>query len=148
MVITAPSLRTVALATLAVALVSAPALAQSQSGPYLKGRFMVGVTWGPVVTIDDDLGNLSKVSPFFRMNARREGWGPSFGLSWLTAELRAPVDGQRTPIGTVKLRPVMAGVAYARFIRSCPCIGRPGGRLHVQSGARRQASACRRHGDR
>ena len=80
---------------------------------YLKGRFLVGATWGSVVTIDKNLGTQYKVSPFFRWNSRRPGWGPSFGFSFTTTDLRVPVDGQATVIGSVKIRPVMAGIGYS-----------------------------------
>jgi hypothetical protein len=81
---------------------------------YLKGRFLVGATLGPVWTVDSKLGNVYKVSPFIRWNSRGSGWGPTFGISWVTAGLRAPVGSQASPIGTLKLRPVMAGFAYSR----------------------------------
>jgi hypothetical protein len=82
---------------------------------YLKGRFLVGVTWGPVWTVDSKLGDAYKVSPFVRWNSTRSGWGPTFGINWVTTGLGAPVGGQASSIGTLKLRPVMAGLAYNRL---------------------------------
>ena len=87
--------------------------AKSESDWYLKGRFLVGASWGSVATFDGDLGTQYKVSPFFRWNSRRSGWGPSFGLSWYEADLRLPVDGKSETLGPVKVRPVMAGVGYS-----------------------------------
>lgn len=83
---------------------------------YLKGRFLVGATWGPAWTVDSKLDDAYKVSPFIRWNSRGSGWGPTFGISWTTAELRAPVGNQAASIGTIKLRPVMAGFGYRRLL--------------------------------
>jgi hypothetical protein len=80
---------------------------------YLKGRFLVGASWGSVVTIDKNLGTQYRVSPFFRWNSRRAGWGPSFGLSWTETDLRVPVDGRPVTVGHVKVRPVMGGIGYS-----------------------------------
>jgi hypothetical protein len=91
---------------------SQPRVEQEASSSFLKGRFLVGATFGSVATVDQDLGTQYRVSPFFRWNSRRSGWGPSFGLSWFTADLRAPVDGRAVRIGDVKIRPVMAGIGY------------------------------------
>jgi hypothetical protein len=92
---------------------SAREAAEEASPWYLKGRFLVGATWGSVETIDKNLGTQYKVAPFFRWNSRRSGWGPSFGFSFTTTDLRVPVDGTATVIGSVKIRPVMAGMGYS-----------------------------------
>lgn len=92
----------------------AVSLERDQSAPwYLKGRFLMGATWGTVATIDENLGTQHGVSPFFSWNSRRRGWGPSFGFSSATTELRVPVDARAVSIGSVKVRPLMAGVAYS-----------------------------------
>lgn len=82
------------------------------SGTFLKGRFMVGVMMGRALTPDRDLGSHWHLSPFFRNTPRRTGWGPSFGLNWFSGDITVPINGQRTAIGEVKVRPIMAGVAY------------------------------------
>jgi len=87
---------------------------EASGSRYLKGRFLVGATWGPSWTVDENLGNVQKLSPFIRWNSKGSGWGPAFGLSWMTSELRATVGGQSTPIGTLKLRPLMVGVGYSK----------------------------------
>jgi hypothetical protein len=93
--------------------VPAPESGKDASPWYLKGRFLVGATWGSVATIDKNLGTQHRVAPFFRWNSRRRGWGPSFGFSFATTDLRVPVDGKATEIGSVKIRPVMAGIGYS-----------------------------------
>jgi hypothetical protein len=80
--------------------------------PFLKGRFLVGVNLTHGLTPDKDLGSRWSISPFFRNTPRRVGWGPSFGLNWFTGDLAVSIDGTRTTIGEVKVRPVMAGVGY------------------------------------
>ncbi len=91
---------------------NAESVEQGTSAWYLKGRFLVGATWGSVVTVDQNLGTQYKIAPFFRWNSARAGWGPSFGLSWTETDLRLPVDGRPATVGNVKVRPVMAGIGY------------------------------------
>lgn len=86
--------------------------AREVPGTFLKGRVMVGVTIGRALTPDRDLGSHWHLSPFFRNTPRRAGWGPSFGLNWFSGDISVPINGQRTTIGEVKVRPIMAGVAY------------------------------------
>jgi hypothetical protein len=95
----------------------APAAETPKAPSYLKGRFLAGATWGSVATIDKNLGTQSTVAPFFRWNSRRSGWGPSFGFSSTTTDLRVPVDGTATVVGSVKIRPVMAGIGYSLATR-------------------------------
>jgi hypothetical protein len=91
-----------------------PAIIVEEPAPrFMKGRFLVGMTTGRAMTPDVDLGSVWKFSPFVRNTPRRTGWGPSFGLSWFTGDILVPIDGQRTTVGEVKMRPVMAGISYA-----------------------------------
>jgi hypothetical protein len=94
-----------------------PDAGQDATSWYLKGRFLVGATWGVVATIDKNLGTQYKATPFFRWNSRPRGWGPSFGFSFTTADLRVPVEGNATVIGSVKIRPVMVGIGYS-FVKN------------------------------
>lgn len=87
-----------------------PAAAQS---PTLDGRFLAGVTWGSVATIDRNLGTEYRVAPFVRWNSRGEGWRPSFGLSWYETDLHVPVGRSSEVAASVRVRPVMAGVGYS-----------------------------------
>jgi hypothetical protein len=79
---------------------------------FLKGRFLVGVNLTHGLTPEDYVGSRWSVSPFFRNTPRRVGWGPSFGLNWFTGDIDVQVDGVRTAIGEVKVRPLMAGIGY------------------------------------
>jgi len=91
----------------------APATAGGTDAPHpLDGRVLAGVTFGRVMTTHGDLGGQNTVSPFFRWNSRRDGWGPSFGFSWSSVDLRVPVANRRTSLGEVRLRPVMLGAGY------------------------------------
>ncbi|MFO7692908.1 MAG: hypothetical protein R6V57_07485 [Vicinamibacterales bacterium] len=89
-----------------------PATGRQEQRAFLKGRFLVGANVTHGLTPDDDVGSRWSLSPFFRNTPRRVGWGPSFGLNWFTGDLAFSIDGVRTTIGTVKVRPVMAGVGY------------------------------------
>ena len=79
---------------------------------FLAGRFLVGAVVGYPFTPGQDLSGSWKISPFIRNTPRRIGWGPSFGLSWFKGDIAVSLDGRRTTIGEVKVRPVMAGVSY------------------------------------
>lgn len=74
---------------------------------------MVGVSVSHVLTPDSDLGQKWSVSPVFRNTPRRNGWTPAIGLNWYTGDIAVPVDGRRTTIGEIRLRPVMAGIGYS-----------------------------------
>jgi hypothetical protein len=82
--------------------------------PFLKGRFMIVVNTGQAFTPDEALESTSwHISPSVRNTPKHGGWSPSFGLSWSTSELRAPVNGVSTVIGNIRIRPVMLGVGYS-----------------------------------
>jgi len=99
---------------------------EGQAGP-LKGRFLIGANTSLAVSPSVDLGSSWKISPFMRNTPRRSGWGPSFGLSWYTGDIRVNIDGSRVTLGQVKVRPIMAGVSYAivrrRAITSLSLVG-------------------------
>ena len=78
----------------------------------LKGRFLAGATWGVVETLDADVGRRHRVSPFFRWNSRREGWGPSFGFSAYEVDLQVATPDGPVTAGALSVRPVMAGLGY------------------------------------
>jgi hypothetical protein len=80
---------------------------------FLKGRFLIGVNLTHSLTPEDDLGSHWSVSPVIRNTPRRLGWGPSFGLSGYRGDIVAPVNGQRTTIGEIKIRPLMGGISYS-----------------------------------
>ena len=105
------------LSWLATLPVPSPSPVVSPSGevgqrPFLKGRFLVGVNVTHGLTPEDDVGSRWSISPFFRNTPRRVGWGPSFGLNWFTGDIDVMVDGVRTTIGEVKVRPIMLGIGY------------------------------------
>jgi hypothetical protein len=95
----------------ATALEGSPA--EERSDGFMAGRFLVGVNTSGKLTPDEALASRWSVAPFVRNTPKRTGWGPSFGLSWFTGDVSIAIDGRRTPIGEVKVRPVMAGVGYS-----------------------------------
>ena len=90
-----------------------PILPESrEDSTFLKGRFLVGVNFSRKLTPEDNLGSRWSISPFVRNTPRRLGWGPSFGLNWFKGDIDAVVNGVRTTVGEVTVRPVMVGVGY------------------------------------
>ena len=89
------------------------AAAQEPAGSFLKGRFLIGVNVTHSLTPDKDLGSHWSVSPIIRNTPRRLGWGPSFGLSGYTGDIVAPIDGRKTTVGEIKIRPLMGGISYS-----------------------------------
>lgn len=77
----------------------------------LPGRFLVGANITNVFTPNGDLGDGLKVGGFFSVRPKA-GWGPAFGLSWFRAGIRVPMDGSSQSIGTLRVRPIMAGIGY------------------------------------
>ena len=82
-------------------------------GSFLKGRFLLGINMAHSLTPDEDLGSHWSFSPVIRNTPRRLGWGPSFGLSGYRGDITAPVDGRKTTIGEVRIRPLMGGISYS-----------------------------------
>jgi hypothetical protein len=72
----------------------------------------VGVNVSHGLTPEDNVGSRWSVSPFFRNTPRRVGWGPSFGLNWFRGDIDIAIDGVRTTIGEVRVRPIMLGIGY------------------------------------
>ena len=103
------------LATLPVPVPSPAAIPSGETGrrPFLKGRFLIGANLTHSLTPDEDLGSHWSVSPVIRNTPRRLGWGPSFGLSGYTGDIVAPVNGQKTTIGEIRIRPLMGGISYS-----------------------------------
>jgi hypothetical protein len=87
--------------------------AQETEGRFLKGRFLLGANVAHSLTPDEAFGSHWKLTPVVRNTPRRLGWGPSFGLSGYTGDIVVPVDGRKTTIGELKIRPVMGGVSYS-----------------------------------
>lgn len=89
------------------------ATAQEPAGSFLKGRFLLGVNVTRSLTPDQDLGSHWSISPVIRNTPRRLGWGPSFGFSGFKGDIVAPVNGQSTTIGEIRIRPLMGGISYS-----------------------------------
>jgi len=77
----------------------------------LPGRFLIGANITNVFTPDGDIGDGLKIGGFFSFRPKA-GWGPAFGLSWFRSGIRVPVNGSSQTIGTLRVRPVMAGIGY------------------------------------
>lgn len=87
--------------------------AREGPGAFLNGRLLVGVNVAHSLTPDEAIGSRWSLSPVIRNTPRRLGWGPSFGLSGFGGNIVVPVDGRKTTIGELKIRPVMGGVSYS-----------------------------------
>jgi hypothetical protein len=77
----------------------------------LPGRFLIGANVTNVFTPNGDVGDVLKFGGFFSFRPKA-GWGPAFGLSWFRSGIRVPVDGFSQTIGTLRVRPIMAGIGY------------------------------------
>lgn len=86
-----------------------------ESGPtedaWMKGRFLVGAGLRVNTTPDADLGSTWRPGAVFSYRPR-PGWGPAFSLSWFRSDIVVPLNGVPTIVGTVRVRPVMAGIGY------------------------------------
>jgi len=88
-----------------------PAVAAVEADPRLPGRFLIGANVTHVFTPDGDIGEAIKAGGFFSFRPKA-GWGPAFGLSWFRSGIRVPVNGSSQNIGTLRVRPIMAGIGY------------------------------------
>jgi hypothetical protein len=99
------------LVVVAVLLLSSPALyAQTDSS----------IAVGAALTLYDpanpDAHHPTGVGVVGRLR-RGSGLGVTVGLDWFTSDLQTDVGGALTPVGTMRIRPIMAGVSYIRQYR-------------------------------
>ncbi len=97
--------RILPLSVLFVACLAAPARGQSEA--------VLGV--GACITSDDPTGRLGQsatsIGPLFRIKLGA-GVGPTIGFDWYAVGVEAPVGDKTMYVGRVRVRPVMAGIAY------------------------------------
>ena len=92
-----------------------------------EGRVSVGGSVTVNNTTDSDVSSVTSVGPLVRLNPRK-GWGPAGALNWFRADLDNPAGGD-APFATLRVRPLMAGVAYTigtdRVLTSFSIVGGP-----------------------
>ncbi len=74
-------------------------------------RFGIGGSVGGIFTTDDDVS----LGPAFGFNfglAPEPGLGPTLGFGWYQADLTLPGVSGDVEVGRLRVRPIMAGIAY------------------------------------
>lgn len=94
--------------TLLMAFVLIPAVARAQAGAALAVGAGINV-YRPTSTQAEDFVAFSLV---YRLVPERSGWRPTVGFNWYSVDMSADTAGVRHPLGTLRLRPVMAGYSY------------------------------------
>jgi Outer membrane protein beta-barrel domain len=84
----------------------APAAAHAQT----EGRVSIGGSVTYIAATDNGVANTVSVGPLVRLNPKK-GWGVAAALNWFGADLENPAGGDG-PFGRMRVRPLMAGVAY------------------------------------
>jgi len=114
-------MKTAMLAVAAFACAVLPARAQTE------GWVSVGASATLFRPADSDVKSTIGVGPLVRLNPRR-GWGIAAGFSWFRADLKNP-SGAAGAFARLRVRPVMAGVAYSiqngALITSFSVVGGP-----------------------
>jgi hypothetical protein len=89
-----------------------PPSAQAQT----NSRFAAGADVSMAMTgrssSDDYAHGGVLVEPLWRFGRTDPGWGFHWGLNWYEVTVDRPVGGVVTEIGSVKIRPIMAGYGY------------------------------------
>ena len=121
---------------------AAPAAAQSDA------FIGFGLAFSTYDSRDDILATPNSVGPLLRLQLG-EGLGPSIGFQWFRTDVRTVIGGRVTRLGSLRMRPIMAGVAYTkRFGRFTAATALVGGyafaRLRLDDAAR--AAAYRHDG--
>src|SRR5215475_6934828 len=52
----------------------------------------------------------------YRWHSFHSGWGPTFGLDWHTTDFTAPGNGVDTPLGSLRMRALLAGYGSTRRV--------------------------------
>ncbi len=97
--------RILPLTLLAVSVFATTARAQSQAV----------ISLGVTTSSYDPVGRLGQSATAFGPVVRFNfgpGFGPTIGFDWYIVGVEAMVNGQRTYVGRVRIKPVMGGVAY------------------------------------
>jgi hypothetical protein len=90
-------------------------LASDASAQMIKNmakRAGVGGSIGTLVMLDDDVEVAAPVWGFNFGLAPEPGLGPTMGFGWFEGDLTVPRVSGTTEVGTLRVRPLMAGIAY------------------------------------
>lgn len=64
----------------------------------------------------DDADSSEGIVLAYRWHAFHSGWGPTFGLDWHTTDFHQPLDGASVPLGSIRMRALLAGFGYTKRI--------------------------------
>jgi hypothetical protein len=81
-----------------------------EDAPRARDWLALGVSASRRQPIDDRVDSSWMIYPLVRVGSRT-GLGPRLGFTWFSADLRAIRSGA-SPVGRLRVRPVMAGVGY------------------------------------
>ena len=90
-----------------IALLGSGAAAYAQTGAYIS----VGVDYGIDVPVSDALGETDGFGIAFRI-PRPDAWSAAWDFGSISSTLSRSLGGTNTALGSLSVRPVMAGAAY------------------------------------
>jgi hypothetical protein len=103
-----PRLCTLNILLSAAAFITAAVPSSAQTGASIGLGAGVAV-YQPV----DDLAHRSIGPAITYRFGNPEGWRPAFGLNWYGLRFDAPIGGERTALGRLRVRPLMGGYGYS-----------------------------------
>ena len=82
------------------------------AGAEPEKKYAVGlVLTEDATTGDTNAGANLRLGPLFRIKST-PGWHPTFGLNWVMADLKMDTRSGEDNLGSLRLRPFLAGVSY------------------------------------
>ncbi len=75
----------------------------------------VGINFSHPTSADAQSSN--GVTFAYRWHTFHSGWGPTFGLDWHSLDFTQPVGSNVAPLGSVRMRAVLAGIGTTRRVR-------------------------------
>ncbi len=85
---------------------------QADASPRLSAPTLaVGAAIALFQPTDDNTGRSVRVQPVVRFE-RRSGLGPAVEFNWFSTDLTTAIAGEQSPLGRLRVRPIMAGICY------------------------------------
>lgn len=103
--------------SLLAGLVATTAIAEDDPIETAVAHMGIGVGINFIHPTNADAQSSNGVVFAYRWHTFHSGWGPTFGLDWHSTNFTQPVGSIDPPLGSVRMRAVLAGIGTTRRVR-------------------------------